>query len=55
VELARSYDRKTPCVITGKCEDCISPECICAITTIHRKKPYGVNISIILIDIDIGI
>ena len=55
VELAKRYDRKTPCVITGKCEDCISPECICAVTTIHRKKPYGVNISLILLDIEIGI
>ena len=55
VELARRYNRKTPCNITGKCEDCISPECICAVTTIHRKKPYGVDITVILIDEDLGI
>lgn len=55
VELAKMYNRKTPCVITGKCEDCISPECICAVTTIHRKRPYGINISVILIDEEIGI
>ncbi|MHB1485417.1 MAG: lactate utilization protein [Saccharofermentanales bacterium] len=55
VELAKRYNRKTPCVISGKCEDCISPGCICAITTIHRKKPYGINIFVILADEDLGI
>jgi hypothetical protein len=43
------------CVITDKCENCISPECICAITTIHRKKPYGLKISVIIVDEDLGL
>lgn len=55
VELAKRYNRKTPCVKSGKCEDCNSPESICAITTIHRKKPYGVNITIILVNEELGI
>lgn len=55
VELAKMYSRKTPCVVSRKCEDCISPDCICAVTTIHRKKPYGVNISIIFVDENLGI
>lgn len=55
VELAKRYNRKTPCVVTGKCENCVSPECICAVTTIHRKKPYGINITVILINEDLGI
>ncbi len=55
VKLARHYKRKTPCVITGKCEDCLSPECICSITTIHRKKPYGINISVFLINEELGL
>lgn len=55
VKLAEMYNRKTPCVTTGKCEDCISPECICAITTIHRKKPSGLKIIVLLVDEDLGI
>jgi hypothetical protein len=55
VKLAKAYNRKTPCVVTGRCENCISPECICAITTIHSKKPYGINITIVLINENLGI
>lgn len=55
VTLAKMYNRKTPCVVTGKCEDCISPECVCSVTTIHRKKPYGVNMTVILVNEDLGI
>ena len=50
VKLAAHFHRKTPCVVTGQCEECLSPECVCAITTIHRKKPYGTDISIFLIN-----
>ena len=28
VKLAKHYGRRTPCVKTGKCEDCLSTECI---------------------------
>ena len=55
VKLAKHFNRKTPCVKTGKCEDCLSPECLCSITTIHRKKPYGINISVFLINEDLGL
>ncbi|MCP4181285.1 MAG: lactate utilization protein [bacterium] len=55
VKLAKKYNRKTPCVTTGKCEDCLSPECICSITTIHRKKPNGINIYIFLINESLGL
>jgi hypothetical protein len=50
VALAKHFERKTPCVVTGKCEDCLSAECVCSITTIHRKKPYGADISVFLIN-----
>ncbi len=55
VKLAKMYNRKTPCTVTGKCEDCISPECICSVMTIHRKKPYGINATIIFVNEDLGI
>jgi hypothetical protein len=54
VKVAKRYQRRTPCVATGTCEDCLSPECVCAITTIHRKKPYGLAISVFLIDEELG-
>ena len=55
VSVAIQFNRKTPCTITGKCEDCLSPECVCSITTIHRKKPAGLNIYIFLINENFGI
>jgi L-lactate utilization protein LutB len=55
VQNAKRYNRKTPCVQSGKCQNCISPECVCSVTTIHRKKPFGVNITVILINEDAGL
>jgi hypothetical protein len=55
VKLAQHYKRKTPCVKTGKCESCLSPQCVCSITTIHRKKPYGINLSVFLVNQDYGL
>ena len=55
VKLAKHFGRKTPCVKTGKCENCLSTECVCAVTTIHRKKPYGTDISVFLINGDYGL
>ncbi|MBN1307838.1 MAG: lactate utilization protein [Chitinispirillaceae bacterium] len=54
VKVAKRYRRKTPCVTSGKCEDCLSPECVCAITTIHRRKPFGIEVSVLLIDEELG-
>jgi hypothetical protein len=36
---ARRLNRKTPCVTSGECRDCNSPERICNVTTIIHKKP----------------
>jgi L-lactate utilization protein LutC len=54
VENARRYNRKTPCVVTGKCENCLSPECLCSIITIHRQQPLGNKILVILVDENLG-
>ncbi len=51
---AKRYNKKTPCVQTGKCENCNSPECICSVMTIHRRKPNGVNMTIVLINEEAG-
>lgn len=55
VTLAKKYKIQTPCTITGKCENCHSKMCICSIITIHRHKQFGSDVSIILIDEDLGI
>jgi L-lactate utilization protein LutC len=55
VKNAKRYNRKTPCTITGKCENCLSPECICSIMTIHRKQPNGLNITVILVNEELGL
>jgi L-lactate utilization protein LutB len=51
---AKRINRKTPCTITGVCSDCNSPDRICNITTIIKKKPILTPISIILIGEELG-
>lgn len=47
--------KKTPCVQTGFCEDCKSPERICNVWTITEKSfPKG-RIKVVLINQDLGI
>ena len=47
-------DKKTPCVKTGRCEDCKSPDRICNHWTITEKSfPKG-RIKIVLVDEDLG-
>ncbi len=55
VTMASMFKLKTPCAITNECSDCHSPECICAVTSIHRRKPNGIDISILLINEDLGL
>ncbi|HBF37826.1 MAG TPA: lactate utilization protein [Firmicutes bacterium] len=52
---AKRYNKKTPCAVTGKCENCLSPDCVCSVTTIHRKKPLGVQMTLIFIDEEAGL
>ena len=55
VKVAKRLDRKTPCTKTGKCEDCLSPGCVCSVTTIHRKRPHGVNMDVLILNEECGI
>jgi aryl carrier-like protein len=52
---ARAMGRKTPCVTTGYCTDCKSPERICNVTTIIEKKPSLTDIAIVLVGEDLGL
>jgi L-lactate utilization protein LutB len=52
---AMRLDMQTPCVKTGRCEDCRSPERICNTWTITEKSwPKG-RVAIILINADLGL
>lgn len=45
---------KTPCRFTGTCNDCESPDRMCSVEVILHKKPSGANISIYLVNEDLG-
>ena len=47
-------NKKTPCVITGKCEDCYSPDCICGQIVVTRRSGVPNRIKIILIGEELG-
>ena len=46
-------ERKTPCTLTGKCEDCVSPDCICDQIVITRLSKNG-RIKVILVGEELG-
>ena len=52
---AKAYGANLPCATTGYCVDCNSPSRICRITTIIEKKPSFTDISIFLVDEDLGL
>ena len=51
---AKRLNVKTPCVHTGKCMDCDSPQRICKVEVVMHKKPGSTNIHIYLVDEEAG-
>ena len=51
---ARRLKLNTPCAINESCIDCSSPQRMCNITTIIRKKPMQKDITVILINEELG-
>lgn len=47
-------NRNTPCAQTGKCENCLSDECICSHIVITRRTRQPERIHIILVGEDLG-
>ena len=47
-------DRKTPCTQTGRCMDCMSPECICSQFVVTRRSMPAGRIKIILVGEELG-
>jgi len=52
---AKRLGRKTPCVETGVCADCSSPDRICNIYVTLAKKPARTDVTIILVGENLGI
>lgn len=46
--------RKTPCSITGKCQNCYSPDCMCGQFVITRRSGIPNRIKVILIGEELG-
>ncbi len=51
---AISLNRKTPCASAGLCMDCDSPQRICRITSVIHRKPMMTNITVAIIDEELG-
>ena len=52
---AKRLNRKTPCVETGVCADCSSPDRICNICVILAKRPSRTEVVVILVGENLGI
>lgn len=51
---AKSLGVETPCAETGICNDCNSPMRICRITAIVHRKPVRTDMSVILVNKEMG-
>jgi len=51
---ARRLNRKTPCAVTNKCNECQSPDCICCQTVITRRGNVKDRIKVILVEEELG-
>ncbi|MGL4343623.1 MAG: lactate utilization protein [Cellulosilyticaceae bacterium] len=47
-------NKQTPCALTGKCHDCLSPDCICMQTVITRNSRIPNRIQVILVGESLG-
>ncbi len=51
---AKSLDMDTPCAKNGVCTDCSAPQRICRITLILHRKPMMTDITVIIINEQLG-
>jgi hypothetical protein len=51
---SRRLGLKTPCVETGMCADCASPQRICNIFTVTAKKPLRTDVTVLLVGEHLG-
>ncbi|MBN1848742.1 MAG: lactate utilization protein [Deltaproteobacteria bacterium] len=51
---AKDLNIKPPCVETGICSDCHSPQRICNVTVILHRKPMLIDVSVVLVSENLG-
>lgn len=51
---AKRLGLKTPCSITGNCNDCLSEDRMCNITTIINHKPMTVDLNVYIVGEELG-
>lgn len=47
-------NKNTPCAVTGRCGNCLSPDCICSQVVITRRSGIPGRIKVILVGEDLG-
>ncbi len=47
-------NKNTPCTVTGRCEDCLSPDCICNEFVLIRRSGIPGRIKVILVGEELG-
>ena len=47
-------DKKTPCAATGKCGNCLSPDCFCNQIVVTRRSGHTGRIKVFLVAEDLG-
>lgn len=47
-------NKNTPCAVTGRCGDCLSPDCICSQIVITRRSGIPNRIKVILVGEELG-
>ena len=52
---AERLNMKTPCVVSGKCEDCRTRDNICRVTTIISLPPKNSDIRVLVVNEDLGL
>ena len=50
----KRLNKNTPCFHTGRCGDCLSPECICNQVVITRRSGHPGRIKVFLVAEDLG-
>lgn len=51
---AKRLNKKTPCTITGKCEDCKSPDRICSNFVVSRQQIIKDRINVLILNENLG-
>ena len=51
---SRRLNFKTPCAVSGFCSDCNSPDRLCRVTTIMDRRPRMTDMTVLVVNADLG-